>query len=385
MSAAPRVLTLEPQVLLWARERSSLSEPELARRMKVRIEQVLHWEGTGVISPAHVDKLAHVTHTPVGFLYLPFPPRDRLPITDFRSPRGQSPRPSPDLLETIQSMQRRVAWMREELIDEGAEPLEFVGSRSADESPQTVALAMRSRIGLGARWAAAAGTWDKALRDLREYVEDIGVIVVINGVVGNNTHRKLDVDEFRGFSLVDEFTPLVFINGADFKVAQMFTLAHELVHIFLGSGGVSEIEPTLPAANRIEQFCNSVAAEFLVPAGEFEPFWNNLPASVDRIQASARLFKVSTVVAARRALELGLIDHEAFVDYYNQITSTLHRPRGGGGDFWNTQNVRVGRRFGTAVVRAVADGRLLYRDAYSLTGLKGVTFDQFAAMLADPS
>jgi Zn-dependent peptidase ImmA (M78 family) len=374
-------LSLQPHVLQWARERVGLEPETLARKIGVKPDRVYEWEESGRISLNQADKLAHHTYTPLGYLYLPEPVEDQLPIPDFRTfDDRQMTLPSPNLLETVQLMQRRQVWMREELIEAGSEPQTFVGSLELEESPEKAATAIRVALGLEAHWADEEQNWSSALRHLRDRIEAAGVLVVFNGIVGNNTHRKLDPNEFRGFALADGFAPLIFINGSDFKAAQIFTLLHELAHIWLGRDGVSNFEALEPAPNKIELFCNRVAAEFLVPEQALKLAWQQAPQGYECYDYLARRFKVSSIVAARRALDLALIDQTAFFDFYNDWLNDerRHKQRGeSGGSFWNNQNVRIGKRFGTAVVRAVKEGRLLYRDAYALTGLKGTTFDKF--------
>ena len=375
-------IALRPQVLRWARQRASLTEEELANGLHVRTERVLAWEQTGKISVAQADKLAQRTHTPLGFLYLSEPPESRLPIADFRTRRDEAPRrPSVDLIETVETMQRRQAWMRDELIDQGAEPLPFVAAYQSDAQLEQVATAMRRSLGLAHGWASRVQTWSEALRELRVSAERAGVLVVFNGIVGNNTHRSLDPAEFQGFALVDEYAPLVFINGADFRAAQMFTLAHELAHLFVGETGVSVFRNLEASSHVTERSCNRIAAEFLVPEQELRNFWRMTQTGEDPYQAIARQFKVSTLVAARRAFELDLTDRDAFHHFYQEFVKMERRTsenRPTGGDFWKTQNWRIGRRFGAAVVRAVKEGRLLYREAYNLTGLRGDTFESMA-------
>jgi Zn-dependent peptidase ImmA (M78 family) len=215
-------------------------------------------------------------------------------------------------------------------------------------------------------------------------MENAGIIVVVNGIVGNNTHRKLDTEEFRGFVMMDDIAPLVFVNGADGKAAQMFTLAHELAHVFFGSSAAFDLREMFPASDPMEQACNRVAAEFLVPEQQIRQIWPSIRSNSERFQLLAREFKISALVAARRALDLGLIVKKEFLTFYNDYLNDERRKsikRSDGGDFYATQNLRIGRRFASAVVRAAKEGNLLYSEAYRLTGLYGKTFDRYAASL----
>jgi len=330
-----------------------------------------------------LESLAKRTLTPLGFFFLEEPPQERLPVPYFRTLGDEaSYGPSPDLLETIHLMERRQAWLREFLVDQGQGVLSFVRSARPNELAATVGRRIRDMLGLHLGWAAREPSWTEAMRILREAMEDAGILVIINGIVGNNTHRKLDPEEFRGFVLVDEFAPLVFVNGADGKAAQMFTLAHELAHVFFGSSAAFDLREMSPANDPMEKACNQVAAEFLVPEQEIRRAWLSVQGDPERFQSLARMFKVSALVVARRALDLHLVTKDEFLNFYHGYLNDERRTaarRPEGGDFYATQNLRVGRRFASAVARAAKEGKLLYSEAYRLTGLYGRTYDRYAA------
>jgi Zn-dependent peptidase ImmA (M78 family)/DNA-binding XRE family transcriptional regulator len=378
-------LTLQSRLLSWARLRAGFEEEELARKMGVKRESVVAWEGSGRLRVTQVEKLAHVTHTPVGYLYLNEPPEERLPIPDFRTVDDAGVRrPSPDLLETVETMQRRQTWMREYLIEEGQDRLLFVGRARLEMPVEGIAQDMRTALGLGQGWAEQVSTWTEALTQLRQRIEGLGVLIVINGVVGNNTRRKLSPAEFRGFVLCDIHAPLIFINGSDAKSAQMFTLVHELAHVWLGADGVSNLADLQPGPAAIERHCNAVAAEYLIPGTELRACWPQAQRHPEPFKHLARRFKVSPIVAARRVLDLGLTTRDEFFSFHRAYLAEERQAAAGhegGGNFWNTQGVRIGQRFGSAVVRATKEGKLLYRDAYRLTGLSGSTFDSFVEKL----
>ncbi|MCY1006148.1 ImmA/IrrE family metallo-endopeptidase [Nannocystis pusilla] len=202
-------------------------------------------------------------------------------------------------------------------------------------------------------------------------------MVMTNGIVGNNTHRPLRVEEFRGFTLVDKYAPIIFLNSADAKSAQMFTLLHEATHVWLGVGGISNSDILAPSESKIERFCDRVAAEFLVPEDEFLDAWDLEDDLLDEIRRLSRHFKVSPLVIARRALDLGLLpSHEVHF-----IRTALYQGKavaaGGGGDFYRTAATRLGERFARLVFTAVHEGRLGFTEAYELTDLHGRAFSKF--------
>lgn len=379
---AEQSINVNPVLIRWAIERSGRSLDALARYLP-RIEQ---WE-SGEARPTlrQLETLAKKTWTPLGYFFLTEPPEEKLPVPDFRTARDEPIRRlSPNLIDTLHTMQRRQAWMRDYLVEMGHERLSFIGSAKPSDNIETVAKSIRRVLDLADGWAGQIATWTDALRVLRDAAESAGVLIVINGVVGNDTHRKLDPAEFRGFVLADDYAPLVFINGADARSAQMFTLAHELAHLWIGQGGIFDLPDLQVAGDRQEMFCNRVAAEFLIPAAELKRFWSQARRDKEPFQAIALKFKVSPIVSARRALDLDLISRQEFFDFYRAYETDERRKfakKAKGGDFYNNQNVRLGKRFARAVMLAAKEGRLLYREAYALTGLQGVTFDKYAREL----
>ncbi len=379
-------VSVKPELIRWAIERSRLPLDDLTAAFP-KLDQ---WLG-GEQQPTYkqLEQFAHKTMTPLGYLFLEEPPDEELGIPDFRTV-GDTPidRPSPNLVETIQVMKRRQAWMRDYLIEEGQEPLDFVASSTKTRNVVSLAARIREKLGLNHDWAEVHSTWEEALRTFRNAAERIGVLVATSAVVGLNNHRPLDPQEFRGFVLSDDYAPLVFVNGADSKSARMFTLAHELSHLWLGKDALVNLIKMMPHHDETERFCNQVAAEFLVPGHKLSERWREANASGRPFQTIGRWFKVSPVVAARRALDLNLINKAQFFRFYESDRAEWERRKAqekqqkkGGPNFYDVQDVRLGKRFAYAVVCAARQGRLLFGDAYKLTDLKGETFDRYANLL----
>jgi Zn-dependent peptidase ImmA (M78 family) len=293
-------------------------------------------------------------------------------------------KPTPNLIETIKTMEKRQSWMKDYLIEKGQEPLSFVNSVSNKENPVEVARKIKMKLGIKDSWASECKTWEEALKFLFKKVEEAGILVMISGIVGGNTKRKLDVNEFRGFVLIDDYAPLIFINGSDSKAAQMFTFAHELAHVWYGKGGIFDLANLQPADDQTELACDRTAAEFLVPLELFLKQWEFNNESENRFNNLAKFFKVSEIVIARRALDLSLIPKEVFFDFYQEYQERLEEMKankGSGGDYYNTQRYNTSDNFAKAVVSSANSGAILYNEAYRLTNMSPKSFSKFSEIV----
>jgi len=374
---------VKPELLRWATKRAG----ERAAGIGERFPKLELWErGKAKPTLKQLERFAKAVYVPIGYLFLPKPPVERVPIPDLRTV-GSRPmtQPSPDLLDVIYLCQRRQAWYREFAQFASDDPLDFVGSARLDSSDVQVAEQMRRLLDFGVEARRDCPTWTEALRLFIERAEDAGVLVMVSGVVGSNNRRTLDPNEFRGFALVDDLAPVVFVNGADTLAARMFTLAHELAHLWLGESALSDVGPASAPSQRIEAWCNRVAAEFLVPLSDLRA---ELPRGdpLAEVQRLARAFKVSTLVILRRLLDSRRISRETFdAAYQEEWRRLVGRPRSSGGDFYLTHGVRVSRRFARAVVASTLEGQTLYRDAFQMLGIaKEATFREVSRKLGYP-
>jgi Zn-dependent peptidase ImmA (M78 family) len=361
---------VNPALLTWARDRAGLSVVSMRRRFP-KLEE---WEA-GSLAPTRkqFEAFARATHVPTDWLFLDAPPVVRVPIPDRRTlAESVERRPSPDLLETIARCRARQEWYRAFARANGEPPVELVGSMSVRDDVVDAAATMRTALEfeLGSR----GPNYMRAVRVLAEQAEAQGVLVMVNGVVGSNTRRKLDPREFRGFALTDPVAPIVFVNGADTKAVQIFTLAHELAHVWLGDTALSDSDLVEPPAGRAERWCAAVAAEFLVPLQQLRETYDGERELTPELERLARRFKVSTLVALRRVHDGGLLDGVDFEHAYrrelDRVLDAQRKRAGGGGNFYNTQPVRVSKRFARALITSTLEGDTPYADAFEMLGFR---------------
>jgi Zn-dependent peptidase ImmA (M78 family)/transcriptional regulator with XRE-family HTH domain len=367
---------VKPKLFRWARQRAGLSLESLRKRFPC----LESWEN-GETKPSlkQLENFARAVFVPIGYLFLAEPPEERVPIPDLRTmaskPLGP---PGPDLLDVLYLCQRRQSWYRDYAKSVGEEPRWFVGSVKIGAPVEETAEAMRQALGFDLEERRSYPTWTEALRQFIVKAEELGVLVMVSGVVGSNNRRKLNPDEFRGFALADDLAPLVFINGSDTKAAQMFTLAHELAHLWLGESALSDLRPDSASPHRVERWCNQAAAELLVPIKDLKMA---LPRTrpLDAVQDLAGQFKVSTFVILRRLLDAESISPDTFQEVYGQELLRLRSlMKSSGGNFYLTQEARASRRFVRALIISTLEGQTLYRDAFQMLGIKKEqTFREF--------
>ena len=361
---------VQPHLVRWARERAGYSVDALVGRFP----KIGAWE-CGELLPTlkQLEAFAKATHIPIGYFFLVEPPEQAVPVPDFRSVANIAlGNPSPDLLDTVYLCQQRQDWYRDFARSMHEPEFEVVGSADLGDNVVETAARMRDALGLNLEERRRFTTWTDALRRFIEQADALGVLVMVSGVVGSNSRRGLDPQEFRGFALADSLAPLVFVNGADTKAAQMFTLAHELAHIWLGQSGVSDTEARAMPDQAVERWCNRVAAELLVP---LDALREEIDAGADlqvELSRLARRFKVSTLVALRRIHDAGQLSREELWAAYDaELVRLRALPKGSGGDFYLTLGARVSKRsrLGVSAASSSSPRRIPAIERHPLRGL----------------
>ncbi len=370
---------ISADILKWAKDRVNLTNEELAQKVNVKIEKLRQWEqGEAFPSYTQAKRLAQKLMIPFGYFFISEIPEKKLPISDFRKSSIQIQYPlNPGVREVVNDAIRKQDWYREyQLASSDLKKLDFIGKYSENEDYLKIAENIASLIGINIDLRNESCNWSEYLTFLTRQVEEQGILVLRSGIVGSNTHRQIPVRECRGFSLSDSIAPLIFINSQDAIAGRIFTLVHELAHLWLGLSGISDSEyleepdHTVAKQFTIEHLCDRVAAEILVPTNELlakQP--GNL--EIEIIDRLARYFKVSTLVIIRRGLDLNIIDKSRFSELYN-ICESRQKPviKSSGGDYYTNIFSRNSLVFTQAVIIATYEGRLLYRDAASLLNVK---------------
>lgn len=372
---------ITPSILTWSRLRAGLSEDKLAHGLAIKTEKVFEWEaGESAPTFKQAQKWAMLAHIPFGFLFLKEPPQEALPLPDLRTVGSQPPaKPSIDLLDTVKEVLRRQQWYVEYLTEHETASLPYVGRFSPQSDVKAVVADIRSTLDLSGD--AVKGTHDDYLRMLISAAESVGVLVMRSGIVAGNTHRKLDVGEFRGFAICNDVAPMVFINSADAPTARLFTLVHELAHIWIGSSGVSS--GGVDAGRQEEAFCNAVAGEFLVPETVFRKLWSDESDWTSQLAEQAARFKVSRLVIARRACDLGLITRQSYRDFYLAELEAYRSKEKSGGSYYANAGAKNSHRFSKAVLSETKRGSMLLRDAATLLGIQPSKIGAYAESLSE--
>lgn len=388
------VAYINPKIITWALARLKKNPEEIATNT-MPAEKIRAWErGEHYPTEPQAEVLATKLRIPYLVLFLSTPPpAEAVPIPDLRTRSGRSvTKPSADFIEVINGALIRQDWFREQRKSSGASKLNFVGRFGINDSVPEVAASMRSVLRVNNDFRSACRSWEDFLRRFIQQAESVGILVMKSGVVGHANQRRLNVKEFQGFALSDPLAPVVFINDCDAQAAQIFTLAHELAHIWIGETGISNarlVNRSLTDLAVIERFCNQVAAEFLVPEKSLKVSWQSRLEPRQNIERIIRFFRVSSLVALRRAYDLKHLEYGVFKrlmqDEYAKLKAIeeknrkkqAERQKRLAGDFWATFRLRSSTLLAKTVAAKLRNASLTYSEASSLLGVSISTVERF--------
>ena len=345
------------------------------------LDQLNAWK-TGEKQPTlkQLEAMSRKTRIPFGYFLLQTPPDEDIALAEYRTIGSKkSQKPSRELIDILDQMTAIQDWMREELKREQSDATSFVGSCSLHDSTGEIARRIRDDLALKTNWYRGGKNAEDNFNRLRNTLVQHGLLVFTGGKVGANTHRPLDVNEFRAFTLIDTHAPLIFINTTDTANGRLFSLLHETVHVWLGKNSLfNNPEWSDERVSLLEQKCNAVAAELLVPAADFSEVWDSSIPVEDMIGQAARHFRCSEAVILRRAYTTKKIPRNLYTRMLafqkEQWEQTKAHKKKSGGDFYKTLLSNLDHRFLAALERSVIQGNTQDTDAYRLTATNRRTY-----------
>ncbi len=371
---------IAPEMLNWI-----IKKAQYEHINSTTFDMLLKWQsGEKVPTFNQIEKISKKTNIPFGYFFLKTPPQEKCSIVDYRTVDSLSlQEPSRNLIDTLDAMAEIQEWMREYLKDNGFRPLDFIGKYNKEPKVMLIVDSIRHTLNLDIEWFRDNKTPTDSFSYIRKRCEDVGILVMVNGVVGQNTHRKLDLSEFRAFTLVDNYAPLIFINTNDSITGKLFSLLHELAHIWIGIDSLFNVQENgmLPV-KPIEQICNAVAADILAPNELFIEKWTELDGTnLDKVTELSKSFRCSKSVITRKALQNNFItkrDYDSIIadiiTQYQIWKDEQNGKRSAGGDYYKTMSSRLDHRFLKALENSVKEGKIQYTEAYRMTNTNRTTF-----------
>ena len=365
----PKITYFNPHIL----EKLASMKPNKAVIARQKYKNFNMWlEGKNYPTYNQLVELSKLFNVPFGYFFLDKLPEYLFPIPHYRTNQNGVFTPSEELKDTLEYAEDIQKWAKDILIELGNDKLSFCGKLKNEYKVDEVVDELKNIFEIRDGWAESMNSWRDAFRYLVTKAEEKGIIVLVNGVVWNNTHRKLDVEEFRGFVLYDEIAPVIFINNNDYISGKIFTLIHEVVHIIIGKSASFDLKDLQSAQNEIEKFCDKCTAEFLVPSQELKKAYKG----IKNYEELAKKFKVSQIVIARRLLDLELISKNEFYNFLQDSKRKEIKQYNRGGNFYEMEIQRLSRRFLRILSSAIDNNLITYLDAIRFTKLKRDTFSK---------
>ena len=368
---------ISPEIITWAL--SQTSKEKLGEKLMNNITKWLN--GTKTPTFNQIEDFSRKANIPLGYFFLQTPPVEKLDLLEYRTIDSiQLANPSRNLIDTVHEMENIQDWMKAYRQDLGFDRLSVVGCMSGVKDVNRIVDRIRHDLDISKTWFETTKDSRDAFGYIRKQLEECGVVVMMSGIAGKNTHRALDINEFRAFTMVDDWAPLIFINAADSNGAKLFSLLHELTHIWLGKSDLfNDRQGRSKDVSDIEIICNAVAGELLVPKDVFLENWNERKTDIYiRIAELARTFRCGEIVIARKAMDCKKIDRKIYdqvvqtaIENYNQVKKNKDAS---GGNYYNTIGSRLDGCFVRALCESINMGRTTYTEAYHLTNTNRKTF-----------
>ena len=370
---------INPKVLAWARRTARMSETDAAAKASVKVEKYRSWEeGTSHPTIRQAKLLAKAFQRPFALLFLPDIPIDFQPLQDFRKPGSRDL--STAMVFMIREIQQKQSWISEENQETDEPPRSFVGKFTVEDDPKIIAQDILDTLGID----PLSYEDGNPLREWIKKSEKKGIYISRTSFI--HSYLKLDKEEFQGFAIADPYAPFVFINSADWDAPQLFTLVHELAHLWIASSGISnEISPDIVDREKyhpVELLCNEIAANALMKESFIMSLSDSVFHNAESVYKVAKKLGVSSFALLVRARNLGKLTWPQYQELRKQADQLFHefldkeelkkknQKKKGGPSYYTLRLIRNGQLFTQSVLDAFNSGRLSPTEASYLLKVK---------------
>ncbi|MDR9365878.1 MAG: XRE family transcriptional regulator [Balneolaceae bacterium] len=367
---------INPQLLTFSRERIGYAIPDIAQKLQVREEKWLSWEkGEQKPTTNQLIRIANYLDRTPAFFYLNSLPDEREPLSEFRTINNKLlVSGSPKLIAAIREAKRNRETLLELYSEQRKTPVQIPSLDMLNGTVQEKGERIRNWLGISMSAQNAWRSSSEALTNWKNLIEEKDIYVV--------QFPFVDVDECRGFALSEEPVPIIGINSKDSYNARIFTLIHELAHILYRDSVLinDSLAGYFESGRTMEQKCNRLAAEILVPEVELIREFNAQSFSVKEVMRLSRKFRVSGYVLLIRLKTARLITEEAYRALESQFSFYDSSGKGsdGGNPYYN-QIVRKGRLYLKTAFQSYFDNQINVVELANLTGWKVPNLNELAA------
>lgn len=375
MSTNYRIKVSE-EIYLWAIKESQKEIEEIKNKFN-KIEDWISQSDSPTFR--QLENLANFLKVPLGYLFFDKPPKANIIESEFRTIGNKVPQISKNLKDTLYSMGRKKDWLSEYRRKNGWKKLISENYNNLDNRDIiTISQLAKEYIGLNEYWYKEFSDTRLAFNYFRRMLENKGIIVMQNGIVGANTRRNLDVKEFRGFLLYDDFAPLIFINSKDSLNGKIFTLIHEYIHFLFQEDDIF-IDEYLKNETNNEEIINKITAEFLIPTSHIDGVLDDFKDKIEQIEEFSKRFHVSKLAVAIKLKDMGKIEQDIVYRIKELMESHLidNDFESSGGNFYNNSRSRYSDSFAKSVVQGAESGDISYTYAFELFDGSAKIYDYF--------
>ncbi|MFA7533398.1 MAG: ImmA/IrrE family metallo-endopeptidase [Tissierellaceae bacterium] len=370
-------IEIPKEIYLWAIKESKKDLEEI----KLKFKNIEMWISKEILPTyRQIEQLANYLRVPLGYMFLNKPPKTDIIQTEFRTIGNKVPEVSTELRDTLYNIGRKRDWLSDYRKKKGWEKLvpdELLNLGVRDT--YDISTVSKEYLELNEFWYKDYKNNREAFDYLRRKLENKGITVMQNGVVGTNNHRKLNINEFRGFLLYDELAPIIFINNNDSPTGKIFTLIHEYIHFLLQEDDIlTEYDVIIDNGNETE--INKITAEFLMPISHIKELWDDSRQGVQQVEELSKVLHVSMIALAIRLKNMDKINQKLLKEieqYTKKRWEDSNKETSSGGNYYYTSRSRFGDSFLTTVVQGTESGDISYTDAFRLLDNSVKTYDYF--------